>query len=172
MMGGEKKGVPRKGKLAALPLPSAQGPNPGYSSHTRQTHPAQGTWHCLWPHRGRPGDSSGIGVDAAALVTRGTYCMSQGQEGFPLHPEACRALQVCFLTLCSPESSFTWQGHSSELHLWESHQAPQFSWKALCCTSRAWGKSLARNTQIMQPEGGEEPAHQEKRVPRRFAGES
>lgn len=35
MMGAEKKGVPRKGKLAALPLPSAQGPNPGYSSHTR-----------------------------------------------------------------------------------------------------------------------------------------
>lgn len=135
---GEKRRGSKKGEACCSAIAFDSGTKPWlFLTHKRQTHPAQGTWHCLWAHRGRPGDGSGIAVDAAALVARGTYCMSQGQEGFPLHPEACRTLQVCFLTLCSPESRFTRQGHSLELHLWESHQSPHPSSLGRPCAVQA-----------------------------------
>lgn len=138
MIVGRNKGGSKKREGCCSAFAFGSGTKPWlFLTHKRQTHPAQGTCHCLWPHRGRPGDGPGIGVDAAVLVARGTYCMGQGQEGFPLHPEACRALQACFLTLCSPESSFTRQGHSSELHLWESHQAPHPSSPGRPCAGQA-----------------------------------
>lgn len=64
--------------------------------HNRQTHPAQGTWHCLWPHSGRPGDGSDIGVDAE--VPTG---WAEAGRGFTCTQRHVGPLQTCFLTLWS-----------------------------------------------------------------------